>query len=93
MEIGDLIYIILLLLFMILGFFNDSRKKKEQQNQQQKPNPKPDFQPEDREITQSPPPFLTEDQVKRFELQKERRVKQSGSKNVFQSSMDPQKYL
>jgi hypothetical protein len=88
MEIGDLIYIILLLLFMILGFFNDSRKKKEQQNQQQKPNPKPDFQPEDREITQSPPPFLTEDQVKRFEFQKERRVKQGDSKNVFQSSMD-----
>ena len=82
MEIGDLIYIILLLLFMILGFFNDSRKKKEQQNQQQKPNPKTDFQPEDREITQSPPPFLTEDQVKRFEFQKERKVKQGDSKMV-----------
>jgi hypothetical protein len=95
MEIGDLIYVILLLLFMILGFFNDSRKKKEQQKQQQEPNP--NFNPKSREITKSIPPILSEDQRKKFELEKEKRLTQINREKpkrvnegefVFKSSMD-----
>ncbi|MDD4777961.1 MAG: hypothetical protein PHV53_06685 [Fermentimonas sp.] len=95
METGDLIYVILLLLFMILGFFNDSRKKKEQQKQQQQPNP--NFSPEDREDAKSTPPLLSEDQLKKFELEKKKRLKQINREKeqrvkqggfTFQSSME-----
>lgn len=97
MEIGDLIYVILLLLFMILGFFNDSRKKKEQQKQQQQTNPNINPVDVDKEITKTTPPFLNEEQQRKFELERERRLKQINREKekrvkeretVFKSSMD-----
>ena len=95
MEIDDLIYVILLLLFMILGFFNDFKKKKGQQKQQQQS--KPNLSQEVLETEKSIPPALSEDQKKRFKLEKRQRIerinreKELNAKEkefVFQSSMD-----